>query len=954
MFEDKPGTPMNETTPSSSERRTRKKTRKKAAGKKRTAAKRKTSKGSRKQTAQPRAEGPVLAGSDAVTIEKAILADVCLGIPLGRIRLPVAASRDPRDLPAGPDTCLFRSEHLALLKSLNAAGEKEINEAIDRLCQVATRALEIPPQTVTAKKEPGPSGSLNDYHSLAKYWWPSEDSAEGHPYYLRDGEVNPDVYDEDRFDYLRLVRFSETVVLLALTAYLADDERYAAHAVKLLRTWFVDETTRQNPDFIHAQQVPGKTQFRWQGLIEARFLVYVTEAIRLLDHTGAIPADDRRAIGEWFAQLLAWMDSSDQASKAQAARNNIGFWYDLQRMVYADFCGEGSRLDAIVRESVVPRLEDQLGEDGSLATETARSYPHDYVAFSLAAMALISRAGEEGGVSLWDQEKSDGRNFQVAHDWLLRAANSRQLLGDFSDSGIEGGGYVERELLPLMELGLQIRGVESLARRRGHEIQRLEAAVAESEQRAEAAQQSESDLKGQQEELAKERKRATQELEKQQSELKALSNERDQLRKDMDKYRAETISAYKEFSKEKTELIQKLTAAQVRLEYTEDRLKEREQESQERITSLEKERDELREARDTAKDKLENTRTELKGRIAKLEERLATEKSHREELDKQRATLEQKANSVEQERGEAQKQLTQLQEEYRQVQTALESRINELSEQYEQEHQHRLDLEQAQAEFDAERKYLQAQIDAGNAMWTRFQERSDELAPEVKSYRQKFQRIEAELERSKDQLEEARENEKLLKSRLEQADKKSQQLASQLEQAEEERNKAQTELAEREEAFRSDQNYLQAQVDAGNAMWEHYRKQAEQAQEELKTARSELKSLRNEQKKMRQEADRWRREAEKRGANEKRLKAELSELRSRNHRLSKDLEETAKYALTLQGKIQALLKSRTWRMMAPIREMSRLAKGVIRRQRVPRTELPEAPPALRRDKGGKK
>lgn len=397
-----------------------------------------------------------------ISIEKAILADICLGIPLGKIMFSVPGHLDPGSLPSAPETFLFRGEQLALMKSLFEQGDdNRIAAAVSELTGAADAAMREGPFSVTQKPHSRFSQDPRDYQSLAKYWWPNPSTLDSLPYVNRDGEVNPECYSED-FDYVRLGRFSETVVLLALAAYLTGRADYARRAVALLETWFVDPATRQNPNFALAQNTPGKTATRWQSVIEARFLVYVTEAVRLLSGSNALNSATHEKIRAWFSELLAWLLESEHGRRAKLARNNIGFWYDLQCMVYAQFCGRAELVERIIRDDMTPRLKAQMDADGSLPNELGRAYPKDYVAFTLAAMVLISRVGEHAGLELWDERQSDGHNFRVAHDWLARAGGAGKLLAAVEPPGPADGDPF-RELGFLLDTGVKLRAFQRIA-----------------------------------------------------------------------------------------------------------------------------------------------------------------------------------------------------------------------------------------------------------------------------------------------------------------------------------------------------------------------------------------------------------------------------------------------------------------------------------------------------------
>lgn len=63
---------------------------------------------------------------------------------------------------------------------------------------------------------------------------------------------------------------------------------------------------------------------------------------------------------------------------------------------------------------------------------------------------------------------------------------------------------------------------------------------------------------------------------------------------------------------------------------------------------------------------------------------------------------------------------------------------------------------------------------------------------------------------------------------------------------------------------------------------------------------------------------------------------------------SDDVDELAAYALQLERQYMRLLHSRSWKLLAPIREGGRLVKGILRRKRVPRNRLPRRPRLLQK------
>src|SRR5260370_7836542 len=55
----------------------------------------------------------------------------------------------------------------------------------------AAALLDLEPPTVVRKHTLPPSGDIHDYLSIAPYWWPNPDTADGLPWVQRDGHTNP-------------------------------------------------------------------------------------------------------------------------------------------------------------------------------------------------------------------------------------------------------------------------------------------------------------------------------------------------------------------------------------------------------------------------------------------------------------------------------------------------------------------------------------------------------------------------------------------------------------------------------------------------------------------------------------------------------------------------------------------------------------------------------------------
>src|SRR5262249_40082658 len=160
----------------------------------------------------------------------------------------------------------------------------------------------------------------HDYMSLAPYWWPNPDTKDGLPYIHRDGERNPDIYKTRNRSELGAM--TDNLEALSLAYYFTGDEKYAARAHLLIRTWFLDPKTRMNPNFQYAQAIRGVNTGRGLGLIESRLFTKVIDAVGLLAGSQAWTGDDDAALRQWFTTYLDWVLTSEHGREEAIAKNN--------------------------------------------------------------------------------------------------------------------------------------------------------------------------------------------------------------------------------------------------------------------------------------------------------------------------------------------------------------------------------------------------------------------------------------------------------------------------------------------------------------------------------------------------------------------------------------------------------------------------------------------------------
>ena len=316
-----------------------------------------------------------------------------------------------------PATFLIHGE--VLLKNKQAFINQEV-EKLKALKNVQAKADQIVKEgkiySVMNKKKVPPSGDKHDYMSQAPYWWADTTKPDGLPYIRRDGERNPEYYDisdSEEMDYI-----IDDTEILALAFYFTKDERYAAHAARLLKTWFLDPETRQNPNLNFGQGIPGINTGRGIGIIETRSLPRLIDAVMLLASSENWSKEDHKGLKKWFADYLTWLLDSPLGKDEADEHNNHGTYYDVQIMAFALFTDQPALAKKQI-EVAKSRIQSQLQPDGSQPFELERTVSWGYTNMNLAGFFKIARLAENVKVNLWNYETTDGKGLQKSLQWLI-------------------------------------------------------------------------------------------------------------------------------------------------------------------------------------------------------------------------------------------------------------------------------------------------------------------------------------------------------------------------------------------------------------------------------------------------------------------------------------------------------------------------------------------------------
>ena len=279
-----------------------------------------------------------------------------------------------------------------------------------RILTAADRYLREEPVTITASFSPRSAGGKHDYFSEGDYWWPDPKNPSG-PYIRRDGISNPDNFAGHR---RALIRLSVQVPSLAAAWLLTRNNRYAAHAAKHLRAWFLDPATRMNANLQYAQAIRGLTTGRGIGIIDTIHLVEVVRSMSILEQSRALLPSEMSDLRKWFADYLDWMATSKNGLEERDAKNNHGTCWVMQVSEFAAFTGK-RELTKFCRkrfkEVIVP---DQIAGNGSFPLELRRTKPYAYCLFNLDVISTVCQILSVPEDNLFAFSLPDGRGFAKA------------------------------------------------------------------------------------------------------------------------------------------------------------------------------------------------------------------------------------------------------------------------------------------------------------------------------------------------------------------------------------------------------------------------------------------------------------------------------------------------------------------------------------------------------------
>ena len=282
-----------------------------------------------------------------------------------------------------------------------------------RILNAAARYVALPPRTITSFPASHSPGNIHDYYSQADYWWPNPANPNG-PYIQRDGQSNPDNFNDHR---KAMIALSIQVPALAAGWLISGDRHFAQHAADHLRAWFVAPDTRMTPNLEYSQGVRGISTGRSFGIIDTLHLVEVARAASIIAPK-FLSASEQSALHQWFSDYLHWMKTSDKGTTERDAHNNHAVCWALQAAEFARFVGDSVTRGEIAKQFTGTFLPNQMAPNGSFPQELARTKPYSYSIFNFDAMAMICQSLADSGQNLFAFSLPDGRGICKGAEFL--------------------------------------------------------------------------------------------------------------------------------------------------------------------------------------------------------------------------------------------------------------------------------------------------------------------------------------------------------------------------------------------------------------------------------------------------------------------------------------------------------------------------------------------------------
>jgi len=279
----------------------------------------------------------------------------------------------------------------SLILTTQLWGQAPLFESVSKLLKkeilaAATKNYLEKPITVTSYHSDRSAGGKHDFFSEGDYWWPDSSNPNG-PYIQKDGLSNPENFTAHR---KAMIRFSQIVANETAAFLLTKDKKYALHALKHIKAWFVDTSTLMNPSLLYAQAIKGRVTGRGIGIIDMIQLIEVAKSIEILTQKKCIPKKESDQIQQWFKNYLSWVTTHPYGIEEREAKNNHGTCWIMQVSAFAHLVKDSALLSYCKERFIKVILPNQMDKNGSFPLELKRTKPYGYSLFTIDAVMTIA------------------------------------------------------------------------------------------------------------------------------------------------------------------------------------------------------------------------------------------------------------------------------------------------------------------------------------------------------------------------------------------------------------------------------------------------------------------------------------------------------------------------------------------------------------------------------------
>ncbi len=208
---------------------------------------------------------------------------------------------------------------------------------------------------------------------------------------------------------------NQWVSALVAAYQITQEEKYAAHALRHLDAFFLQESTLMNPSLLYAQAIKGRVTGRGIGIIDTIHLIEIARAIEVLAQLSFLKGEQLKGLKNWFNEFANWLNSHPYGLDEKDHGNNHSTWWAAQVAAFAHLAEREDLMD-IARQQFKKLLSEQMAEDGSFPDELSRTKPYNYTLFNLEGYSTLCQIASSEKDNLWNYE---GKNGSLRKAWAF-------------------------------------------------------------------------------------------------------------------------------------------------------------------------------------------------------------------------------------------------------------------------------------------------------------------------------------------------------------------------------------------------------------------------------------------------------------------------------------------------------------------------------------------------------